>query len=144
MVLFGITAAVISSGYYSMSIIPPERTLSIIFYGALVLMFIFFYVLCMLLNKFLKGKLWNKILTLVVILNLVSTVLLGKSIILHWSGVKNEISSYANSWDVEVKNLPEIHNIKPVGELDSFTDNKGWVSSCISGYYGLENVTIIE
>ncbi len=137
------TIAVVGSGFYSMSIIPPERTLFI----ATTTLLLEFYAGCVFAcNLFKNTKLAGHKLTVefAVIISLIFSILLTKSTYEHWSSVRSEIKTYASAWDKEVKNLPVIHNIKPVGELDSFTDNKGWVSSCLAGYYGLESVKIVE
>ena len=76
-----------------------------------------------------------------------------KSVISYWQGVYTEVKSYAIVWDSEEKNLPAeikngkvptMKNISPVGGLDSFTDNGGWVASCLAGYLKLPNVKIVK
>ena len=136
------TAAVIGSGFYSMSIIPPERTLFIVTYMILLCFMIFVFSLSMILRRHLSSKVMKYILWGLIFINIVCSLLVITSTVKHWSSVRTEIKDYAVNWDREVKNLPEIKNIKPVGGLDSFTDNKGWVTSCLSGYYAPMRVVI--
>ncbi len=139
-----VTMAVMGSGYYSMSIIPPERTLFIITSLILYCFFIFSVCLVTLLNNLLNKKFLSKISWIFIILNIVFSSLVGVSVWKDWSKVRTEVKNYAISWDEEVKNLPTIHNIKSVGGLDNFSDNNGWVASCVAGYYDLKGLNIIE
>jgi hypothetical protein len=84
-----VTTAVIGAGYYSMAIIPPERTLFIAVYIMLLCFVPFSFALISL-----------------------------------------------------IKPNPKMKNISPVGGLDSFTDNGGWVASCLAGYFKLPSVKI--
>jgi hypothetical protein len=100
-------------------------------------------------NNLIPDKIRNSILWGCVLLNLVTSFLLIKSVINHWNAVRTEIRDYALSFDKIEPKLIEasgkeisIHNIKPVGELDSFTDNKGWVAGCLTGYYKLKSIKI--
>ena len=139
------TMAVIFSGYYSMSIIPPERTLFIIFYFVLFSFYVISLSLFGLFNYYFSSDfIKKKVFVLILFLNFFAIFFLTRSVFSHWLSVRSEIANYAVSWDREVKNLPEIKNIKPVGGLDSFTDNKGWVSSCIVAYYGFEKLKIVD
>jgi hypothetical protein len=136
------TMAVIGSGFYSMAIIPPERTLFIAIYMILVCFVVFSFAVVSLI---LRSKIHNLnlLIWIVAILNLMTSFFLIKSVIAHWNLVRSEVQAYANEFDrVEPtlidsygKEIMTIKNIKPVGELDSFTDNKGWVSGCLAGYY---------
>ena len=139
------TMAVIFSGYYSMSIIPPERTLFIVFYFVLFSFYVISLSLFGLFNYYFSSDfIKKKIFVLILFLNFFAIFFLTRSVFSHWLSVRSEIANYAVSWDREVKNLPEIKNIKPVGGLDSFTDNKGWVSSCVAAYYGFEKLKIVD
>jgi hypothetical protein len=88
----------------------------------------------------------------VIILNIAASTLLIKSVILHWENVRGEVQAYANAFDKVEPTLIQsagkeevsIKNIKSVGDLDSFTDNKGWVSGCLAEYYKVKNVKIVE
>ncbi len=132
---------VIFSGFYSMSILPPERTLFL----AVCLFFYCFFIASFfvvgVVNKYLVSKL-NNIVNIAFILNMFFSVILFFNFYPHWINVRKEVKDYAIAWDVEVRNLPEVKNVKPVGGLDSFTDNKGWVSSCIARYYGFEEIIV--
>ena len=52
------------------------------------------------------------------------------------------MKTYALTWDVAEKELPLLKNINPVGGLDSFTDNGGWVASCVASYYNFSDVKL--
>jgi hypothetical protein len=135
------TAAVIGSGFYSMAIIPPERTLFIAIYMILICFVVFSFAATSLILKSSTRNLKFISWTLVVI-NFATSFLLIKSVVSNWSGVYSEVKTYAKSWDGAEKELPLLKNITPVGGLDSFTDNKGWVASCIADYYKLPEVII--
>ena len=137
------TMAVIGSGFYSMAILPPERTLLIAIYMILICFVVFSFVVVSLIHKSKNSNL-QSISWMVVVLNLITSFLLIKSVISNWSGVYTEVKTYATAWDGAEKNLPILKNITPVGGLDSFTDNKGWVASCVAGYYKLQNVIIVK
>jgi hypothetical protein len=145
-----ITAAVIGSGFYSMSIIPPERTLFVAIYMILICFTVFSFALASLILKS-KIRYLNLLIWIIVLLNLFTSFLLIKSVISNWSGVYTQVNTYAVTWDSEEKNLttevkngrqPSLKNISPVGELDSFTDNKGWVLSCVKDYYQIDNIKL--
>ncbi len=142
--ILAVTMAVLASGFYSMSILPPERALFVATSMLLLLTYSFSLLLTGVLNKWLSTIYINNARMLSVILSFVVSFLLIKSVVGHWTNVRSEVVNYAHSWDNEVNNLPKIHNIKPVGELDSFTDNKGWVQGCVAGYYGFESIRIVE
>ena len=138
-----VTAAVIGSGFYSMSIIPPERALFVAIYMIFICFAFFSFAVVSLIHKSIISNLYSLI-WMIVVLNLITSFLLFKSVISNWSGVYAEVKAYAVTWDSAEKNLPILKNIIPVGGLDSFTDNKGWVASCLAGYYGFESVKIIK
>lgn len=130
------TMTVIGSGFYSMSIFPPERTLFIAIY----MIMICFIMFSLSVASLVKPN--SKLIWVVAILNLITSFLLIKSVITDWSGVYKEVKTYAVDWDATEKNLPLLKNITPVGGLDSFTDNKGWVLGCIKNYYGLKDIQL--
>jgi hypothetical protein len=130
------TAAVLGSGFYSMAIIPPERTLFIAIYMILIC----FVVVSLVVSFLIKPN--SKLIWIIVIINIVTSFLLIKSVISNWSGIRNEVKTYAVAWDRAEKDLPLLKNITPVGGLDSFTDNKGWVTGCVAGYYKLPIIKI--
>ena len=130
------TAAVVGSGFYSMAIIPPERTLFIAIYMIFLSFTVFSFVLAPLIQKN------SKLIWVVAAVNLITSFFLIKSVISNWSGVYKEVKTYAVTWDGAEKDLPLLKDIPPVGGLDSFTDNKGWVASCVAGYYKLPGVKI--
>jgi hypothetical protein len=145
------TAAVIGSGYYAMLIIPPERTLFI----AVTMMFFCFFVFSFSLRSILRKvtvRYQKSFFWATISLNFFAVVLLVQSMIPHWVAVRAEIQDYAVAFDkleplliesAGVKDI-SINNIKPVGKLDSFTDNKGWVLGCVAKYYNLKSVKIAK
>lgn len=145
-----ITMVVIGSGFYSIAIIPPERTLFIAVYMMFISILVFSFALSSLLRNVITTK-RNEILTWAIIfLNIATSALLIKSVIMHWTNVRGEVQVYANSFDkVEPlliqstgKEQISIKNIKAVGDLDSFTDNNGWVAGCLAEYYKIKNIKI--
>ena len=138
------TMAVVGSGFYSMSIIPPERALFVV----TSMLLLEFYAISVILNTIIrntvKGSVIKTMTIGVVMLSFIFCGVLIKSTYEHWNLVRGEIAASASAWDKEVVNLSEIHNIKPVGGLDSFTDNKGWVASCVAGYYRLNGLQITD
>ena len=147
------TAAVIGSGYYSMAITPPERTMFIVVYIIFLCFFIFCFIVSVLVKRVLSTKSERWFRWLVTLFFLLASMLLIKSTLFHWQEIESQLKNYAKDWDVQEKVLinaksqsspVSIKNVKPVGELDGFTENKGWVTSCLSGYYQVENIKIEE
>ena len=147
------TAAVIGSGYYSMAITPPERTMFIVVYIVFICFFIFCFIASVLVKRLLSKKTERWLRLLVTLFFLLASIFLIESTFFHWQEVESQLKNYAKDWDVQEKVLIKaksgsspvsIKNIKPVGELDGFTDNKGWVTSCVSGYYQVKNIKIEE
>jgi hypothetical protein len=130
------TAAVIGSGFYSMAIVPPERTLFIAVYMILICFVPFSFAVVSLISPN------SKLIWVITVLNLITSFLLIKSVISNWSGVYNEVKTYATEWDSAERVLPLLKNISPVGELDSFIDNKGWVLGCVKAYYRLDDIKL--
>ncbi|BCX14787.1 MAG: hypothetical protein KatS3mg088_470 [Patescibacteria group bacterium] len=138
------TMAVLASGFYAMGILPPERALFVATSMILGIWVFISWVLSGILSNYLVSgirKLFSFVLILFLPLLFASLTILTFS---HWKSIKEEVRSYALSWDKEVNNLPKIRNIRSVGGLDSFTDNKGWVSSCVANYFGYKEIEIIE
>jgi len=83
---------------------------------------------------------------------LVSLVLLARDTYRKWNFLRNDMKTYADAWDIEelvIKgqkskraNNVTLKYIPPIGRIDGFKDNKGWVLSCVAGYYGLMDVRI--
>jgi hypothetical protein len=131
-----ITIAVISLGFYTMGIIPPERALFVAIY----MIFICFVVFSFAMMHLIKPD--SKFIWALVVINLITSFFLIKSIISNWSDVYTDVKTYAVKWDRSEKELPALENIAPVGGLDSFTDNGGWVLSCVKYYYRLDNIKL--
>ena len=136
-----ITTAVIGSGFYSMSIIPPDRTLFIVTTMILMCFMVFAYALLGLTRHYLDKK-W--VVWLLITASIAISAILIASINFRFGRAKKEIVSYANNWNREVQNLPVIRNIPSVGGLDDFTGNGGWVATCVAKYYGYKSVKIVK
>jgi hypothetical protein len=123
--------------YYALNWEPPERVMFIAVTYSLYLFGIFSLLF------WYKYSLPNKVLVafkLFFILNLLALTFYSNK---YLDINKNEIKEYANKWD-KVEDLliasrgsdeVSVQNIKPVGKLDGFVENKGWVLSCVKAYY---------
>lgn len=142
------TAAVIFSGYYTMAITPPERTMFIAIYMILISFFAFCLFGSILLLKFLKPNTKKYFLYFTIITVVFFSGILIKSVVRDWSLVRSQLSTYAERWDSQARILEDasetatIKNIKPVGELDGFTENNGWVLSCVESFYELKKIKL--
>lgn len=133
-----ITMSVLASGFYSIAIIPPERALFVAIY----MMLICFVVFSFAVKSLIKSG--SKVVWIILLMNLITSFILIGSLTSQWGIVNNSLKTYATEWDNAEKELPLLKNIHPVGELDGFTDNKGWVGACVAGYYKLTNVKMIK
>jgi hypothetical protein len=61
------------------------------------------------------------------------------------------MQDYASAWDFQEGLIykqkengedVEIKYLKPVGDIDGFVENEGWVSSCAASYYGVDKINI--
>lgn len=141
-----ITFVVTGVTYYALNWEPPERVMFIattyIFYSFFIFSFIYWN------SQNLKEKNLKFFKILFVINILFLTYYTNKYLNIN----KLEIKEYAIQWDrveqlmIASKASDEvvIPNIKPVGKLDGFVENKGWVLSCIAGYYGLEKIELFK
>ncbi len=139
-----LTLGVMASGYYAMAYIPPERALFVVFYGALVCILI--------LGIFLRSLIGDKFKLVFYIVFFLSTVALAVNTYHHWSSISAEVNNYAQKWDVEKQKILsnivagqmsfDINYINPVGSLDGFIENKGWVTSCVKGYYRVKDIKV--
>lgn len=141
-----LTLGVMASGYYSMAYIPPERALFVVFYGVLV---------CMLIAAMIiRSQINHRYKHIYLIVFFLSSIALTVNTYTHWSAVYTEVNTYARKWDVEEQKILsniasnrmnfEVDYIYPVGSLDGFLENEGWVTSCMEGYYKVENIKVIE
>ena len=134
--IFLVTLTVVGLTYQAMNWEPPERVMSI------VTNFIILATVIMSVSIFqLVHKLLPKMLPKLIFL--ISLIFLTYQLNYDWTKVKLEISDYAQKWDkveqvlIDSKNSDEVKvpNIKMIGKLDGFTDNKGWIMGCIKAYY---------
>jgi hypothetical protein len=122
---------------------PPMRVMTIVNYMIIYSVIIASIALNQLFAKYIP-KLLSKLIFIVLI------VMMTFQVNTHWGSVYVELKTYANGWDViEAKlidtkasstvNVPEL---KPVGKLDGFVENKGWVLGCIKGYYKTGEIVV--
>lgn len=141
-----ITFVVTGVTYYALNWEPPERVMFIastyIFYSFLIFSIVYWS------SQNLKENTLKFFKVLFIINILALTYYTNKYLNIN----KLEIKEYATKWDrveqlmIASKGSDEVvvPNIKPVGKLDGFVENKGWVLSCIAGYYGLEKIELFK
>jgi hypothetical protein len=136
-----ITFAVVGLTYQAMNWEPPMRVMTIVNYMIMYSVIIDSVALVQLYGKHIKSLVTKPIFIILIIL-------LIFQVIKQWGGVNSELKIYANGWDaIETKlidapdgSVVSVPELKPVGKLDGFKENKGWVSSCIAGYYNLDSL----
>jgi hypothetical protein len=146
------TAAVIFSGYYAMAYTPPERAMFVAIYMIFVSFFIFCFAGSILILKIVSDKMKKYLVWLALILCIVSSAFIIKSTVSNWGNVRQELATYAKDWDLEEIALIKageredkigvIKNVKPVGSLDGFVENNGWVLGCVKEYYYLQEIRL--
>lgn len=144
------TAAVIFSGYYAMAYTPPERAMFVAIYMIFVSFIIFCFTGSILILKDISEGLKKSLVWVTLIVCVISSMFIVKSTISNWGDVRQELVTYAKDWDMEEITLIKasksedkkalIKNIKPVGSLDGFVENNGWVLGCVKEYYRLKEV----
>ncbi|MBP9759254.1 hypothetical protein KBD45_06165 [Candidatus Dojkabacteria bacterium] len=141
--MVGITLAVVGLTHQAMNWEPPERVMSIVNNFILVLFTIFSVALSQMIGK----RIPKSVLNLLFVISMAALIYQASC---DWGKVKSEVSDYSSKWDqVEVlllnsKNQLEVlvPNVKSVGKLDGFVENKGWVLSCIKAYYRTGNIIV--
>jgi hypothetical protein len=146
------TAAVIFSGYYAMAYTPPERAMFVAIYMIFVSFFIFCFAGSVIAMKKVSDKLKKYLVWVALVVSFVSSIFLIKSTVSSWGNIRQELTVYAQDWDLEEITLVKageredkiglIKNIRPVGSLDGFVENNGWVLGCIKEYYNLEEIKL--
>ncbi len=116
--MIGITVAVVGLTYQAMNWEPPERVMFIVNNMIIMATIIFSTGLFQLLSKFVSIRISRFVFVILVLL-------LTYQVHLDWSKVK-----------LELKTSAESPTYMAVGKLDGLEENKGWVKSCIIGYYG--------
>jgi hypothetical protein len=146
------TAAVIFSGYYAMAYTPPERAMFVAIYMILVSFFIFSFAGSILILKTISEKLRKIFVWVALIVCTISSAFIIRSTISSWGNIRQELTTYAGDWDLEEITLIKaseredkvgvIKSIKPVGSLDGFVENNGWVLGCVKEYYYLQEIKL--
>ncbi|MFZ3301247.1 MAG: DUF6056 family protein [Microgenomates group bacterium] len=141
--IIGITFVVVGLTYQAMNWEPPMRVMTIVNYMILYALIPFSIALSQIYSKYLALSIPKFILVVTVLMLIFQTNKL-------WGGVYEELRTYANGWDaIETKLINvsdgaevEVPELKPVGKLDGFVENKGWVLGCIKGYYDTSEIIV--
>ena len=148
-----VTITVFGVSYYATSYLPRERVLFTAIYFIFITFTAFSISISFLVNNLISKKSLSLMKTLSIVIFLIFVVLLLKSFYSHWSVIKNRMKDYAKAWDVQEALIYEqkengeeiiIAYQKPVGDIDGFIENIGWVSLCAAGYYEVEKITVLE
>lgn len=147
------TISVFAVSYYAMSYLPPERALFIVIYFIFVAFVAFSISVSLIINVLLKNKqtILNKI---NIFIYLTFITLLFHSFYSHWDILRYRMEDYAYHWDIQEQEIYRQKNdgsssivieyVKPVGDLDGFIENKGWVSVCAAAYYQVDEIRVVE
>jgi len=138
------TASVFALGYYSMSYHPPERALFVVIYMVYISFLVISFCISAIFIKLFSKTAIEKISIIFNLSYFVIFIILLSQTVSHWRKIKTHIKNYAVAWDIQERKIIEssmnkdvnINYIKPPGDLDGFLENKGWVTSCASSYYG--------
>jgi hypothetical protein len=137
--------------YFSMAYHPPERALVVPVY------FIFFYSVILLvvviteITKNLTLNLTKRVDIVVFLVFLLSIALLARDTYRRWKFLGNDVKTYADAWDLQERSIEEqaltgnrvvIKYVPPVGRIDGFKDNKGWVTGCAAGFYKVKQFVV--
>jgi len=146
------TTAVFGISYYAMAYLPPERALFIVVYFIFVAFVVFSVCVSFGINIMWR-KIQKQLNNINIVLFIFFMVLLFSSFCSHWSVLKYRMEDYAFKWDIQEKEIRKqiregedvvIGYVKPVGDIDGFIENEGWVSSCASGYYQVDEIRVVE
>jgi hypothetical protein len=146
-----VTASVFGVSYYATSYLPRERTLFIVIYFIFFSFVVFSISISALFNILLSKKILASIYKFNLFVFFVFIILLFKSFYSHWGIIKFRMQDYASAWDFQEGLIykqkengedVEIKYLKPVGDIDGFVENEGWVSSCAASYYGVDKINI--
>ena len=146
------TISVFAVSYYVMSYLPPERALFIVIYFIFIAFVVFSISVSVAINVLWKNtqKVLNKI---NIFLYLTFIALLFHSFYSHWQIIKYRMEDYAYHWDIQEQEIYRqrkdsgsivIEYIKPVGDIDGFIENEGWVSACAAAYYQVDEIKAVE
>lgn len=137
----GITFVVVGLTFQAMNWEPPMRVMTIVNY-----MIIYSVVIASVALAQLYGKYINSMVSKIIFFILI--ILLILQVNMQWGSVRDELKTYATGWDkletilidAPDNSVIKVPDLNPVGKLDGFKENKGWVSSCIAGYYNLNQL----
>lgn len=137
--------------FYSMAYHPPERALIIPIYFIFIYMSVGFFAI----NYFVYSRLGvssrRNISNFVFLVFVLSLVLLARDTYRRWRFLKNDLRTYADAWDIQEESIKQqkgssstiyMKYIPPVGRIDGFKDNKGWVTGCVAGFYGVDRIIV--
>jgi hypothetical protein len=146
------TISVFGVSYYAMAYLPPERALFIVVYFIFIAFVVFSTSVSLLVNVLLKSK--QTILNNInIFLYLISMTLLFHSFYSHWGILRYRMEDYARHWDIQEQEIYRQKNndsdvvieyVRPVGDIDGFVENKGWVSACAAVYYQVDEIRVVE
>jgi hypothetical protein len=146
------TISVFGVSYYAMSYLPPERALFIVVYFIFIAFVVFSISVSLLINVLLKNK--QIILgRLNVFIYLTSITLLFHTFYSHWYILRYRMEDYAYQWDIQEQEIYRQKNdgndivieyVRPVGDIDGFIENEGWVSGCAASYYQVDEIRVVE
>lgn len=137
-----ITFTVVGLTYYAMNWEPPERVMGIVTTYIFYMLGLIGYVFWNTYNKVNMKFIFPVFISLIVLL----IFFVNKYFLIN----KNEIKEYSLKWDrvesllIASKGSDQVvvPNIKAVGKLDGFVENKGWVLSCIKAYYNTSEIIV--
>lgn len=152
-----ISAVVFSTGsiffvaYFSMAYAPPERALITSSYLIIIGLTGISVTLWLVIRTYITNKNTKIIDLMLLLVFFLSSSLLSRDIYRRWRFLKNDLATYAFQWDLQEKGILgqaankkkiNIKYIPPVGKIDGFIDNKGWVTGCAACYYGVEEFKV--
>jgi hypothetical protein len=145
------TASIYATSYYAMAYHPPERAMitatyiivtSLILSGVLVNTY--------LIRQLVKTK--TKYVGLAMFgIFITSLLMLSRNTLRDWRFIKNDLKTYADAWDIQRESIMNqaatgreivIKYVPPVGHIDGFKDNKGWVTGCAANYFGVKRFLV--
>lgn len=146
------TTSVFAVSYYVMSYLPPERALFIVVYFIFIAFVIFSVNISLIISVLFKNRL-VVLSKLNILLYLTSMALLFHSFYSHWHVLRYRMEDYARRWDIQEQKIYSQKNdnndivikyVRPVGDIDGFIENEGWVSTCAAVYYQVDKIRVVE
>lgn len=148
------TFVVIFSGYYSMNYTPPERAMFVAIYAIFISFWIFSFLVSIYINNYFSLKVRKTILYISVFVEFLTSLILIINTYNNWNKIRENLWEYSYNFK-ESENImidssktdskiAAIKNINPVGGLDGFMENNGWVLGCVKEYYNLNSVKLVK